>query len=75
MIHESAKTRISALEQYVSDIQQRLDTLQTPWWKRFFVFWLWEGWPWHNLNADRPGWRPWHGLRLDEAIRTIRVSA
>jgi hypothetical protein len=56
LIHESAKARIEALEQAVSDHAQRFGTLQTPWWKRV-LFWI-NGWPWHDLNAE--GRSPWH---------------
>jgi len=60
LIHESAKKRIGALEQIVSDHSQRFDTLQTPWWKRIW-FWI-DGWPWYNLNGTQKR-RPWRGLR------------
>lgn len=43
----------------VRDLEKRLDTLQSPWWKR-----LWfriDGWPGiRDLNAPRRAWRPWH---------------
>jgi hypothetical protein len=57
LIHESAKVRLDALEQVVSDHAQRFDTLQTPWWKR-----LWfaiDGWPYYDLNGIQKR-RPWH---------------
>jgi len=58
IVHESIDVRLGILTNMVSDHAQRFDTLQTPWWKRvlFFV----NGWPWYNLNADRPSPRPWH---------------
>jgi len=58
VITESFEARISVLEQRLSDHDQRFDTLQTPWWKRV-IFWL-DGWPWHDLNAERRSPRPWH---------------
>lgn len=59
VLHESVIARVSALERSVSDHAQRLDTAQTPWWKRL-VFWL-DGWPMSDWNAERRAWRPWHG--------------
>jgi len=56
LIHQSAITRIDALEQAVSDHTQRFDTLQTPFWKRL-LFWI-DGWPWYDLNGERKR-RPW----------------
>lgn len=51
--------RLDALEETVSDIQQRFDTLQTPMWKR--IWFRLDGWPGqNNLNAERRAWRPWH---------------
>jgi hypothetical protein len=47
------------LERTVSDHAQRLDTLQTPLWKR--IWFRIDGWPGlRDLNADRRRWRPWH---------------
>jgi hypothetical protein len=55
----SLNVKVERLEQIVSDHAQRLDTLQTPLWKR-----LWfriDGWPGQrDLNAERRAWRPWH---------------
>jgi hypothetical protein len=39
------------------DVTQQLDTAQTPFLKRL-KWWLWDGWPWTNWNAERPNWRP-----------------
>jgi len=58
VLHESVIARVRELERTVSDHEQRFDTLQTPFWKRV-LFWL-DGWPWHDLNAERRAWRPWH---------------
>lgn len=58
VLHESVIARLNYLEHTVSDHAQRFDTLQTPFWKRV-LFWL-DGWPWHDLNAERRHWRPWH---------------
>ncbi len=49
--------RVAQCERLTIDHAQRFDTLQTPLWKRI-VFWL-DGWPWHDLNAERAAWRPW----------------
>lgn len=54
--------RVERLERLVGDHEQRFDTLQTPWPRRAW-FWLRWGWPWHDLNADRPRWRPWNRSR------------
>lgn len=55
---ESLYVKTEELERLVSDINQRLDTLQTPLWKRA-LFRL-DGWTGQsNLNAERPAWRPW----------------
>lgn len=61
LLYRSVADRLRSLERTVSDHAQRFDTLQTPWWKRL-AFWL-DGWPWHDLNAPRRAWRPWHGRR------------
>lgn len=51
--------RVTQLELKVSDLEQRLDTLQTPLWKR--ALFRIDGWPGQrNLNAEGPSWRPWH---------------
>lgn len=55
---ESLKTNVKYLLNRVSDLEQRFDTLQTPFIKRI-GFWL-DGWPWHDLNAPKRNWRPWH---------------
>lgn len=43
----------------IRDLEKRLDTLQSPLWKR-----LWfriDGWPGQrDLNATHRAWRPWH---------------
>lgn len=57
VVHTSMITRITQLEQQVSDFAQRFDTLQTPFWKRM-LFWI-DGWPWHDLNGIQKH-RPWH---------------
>jgi hypothetical protein len=55
----SITTKVEELERIVSDHAQRLDTLQTPLWKR--VWFRIDGWPGQNdLNADKRQWRPWH---------------
>lgn len=55
----SHTARIYGLEMAMSDIQQRLDTLQTPLWKR--IWFRIDGWPGQkDLNADKRAWRPWH---------------
>lgn len=56
LIYKSVKTRLDALEDKVSDHEQRFDTLQTPWPKRVW-FWL-QGWPWYDLNGTKKR-RPW----------------
>jgi hypothetical protein len=59
LILDSQQVRIKELQRKVSDMDQRLDTLQTRAWKR-----LWfriDGWPGqNNLNAEHRAWRPWH---------------
>lgn len=57
LLYRSTDARIAALERAVSDHAQRFDTLQTPFWKRWW-FWL-QGWPWYDLNGERKR-RPWH---------------
>lgn len=56
---DSLLVNVEQLWHEVRDMQKRLDTLQTRWWKR-----LWfrvDGWPGQNdLNATRRAWRPWH---------------
>lgn len=54
----SLKVNVKDLQRLVSDHEQRFDTLQTPFWKRIW-FWI-DGWPWHDLNAEKRHWRPWH---------------
>jgi len=59
LILDSHTVRIGELERKVSDMDQRLDTLQTPLWKR--AWFRIDGWPGiRDLNADRRAWRPWH---------------
>lgn len=65
MTHADMEAEITVLKEQVkqlrlaaSDYEQRFDTLQTPFWKRWW-FWL-DGWPWHDLNAEKRRWRPWH---------------
>jgi hypothetical protein len=57
VLHESVVASVRELGRMVSDHAQRFDTLQTPFLKRV-LFWL-DGWPWHDLNAAAPAWRPW----------------
>jgi hypothetical protein len=56
---DSLTINVEQLQQRVTDMEKRFDTLQTRWWKR-----LWfriDGWPGQNdLNAERRAWRPWH---------------
>jgi hypothetical protein len=56
---DSLMVNVDQLWGELRDVQKRLDTLQTPLWKR-----LWfriDGWPgMKNLNADKRAWRPWH---------------
>ena len=56
---DSLTVRVGQLERVVIDHAQRFDTYNTPTWKRI-GFWL-NGWSWHDLNAPRRTWRPWHG--------------
>ena len=43
----------------VRDLEKRLDTLQTPLWRR--AWFRLDGWPGiRDLNAPRRAWRPWH---------------
>lgn len=56
----SHERRIRHLEHVVSDLEQRFDTLQTPWWKR--VWYAIDGWPWYDLNGEQKH-RPWHRSR------------
>ena len=37
---QSLTFRIFNLEKLIKDHVQRFDTLQTPWWKRWFIFWF-----------------------------------
>lgn len=54
----SLTVKVELLEHRLSDIDQRLDTLQTSLWKR--VWFRIDGWPGQcDLNAERPAWRPW----------------
>ena len=58
-ILESMRVNVEKMEQQLSDIEQRLDTLQTPLWKR--IWFRIDGWPGQrNLNAEKRSWRPWH---------------
>lgn len=55
---QSLTARVGELELELRDHAQRLDTLQTPLWKRA-LFRL-DGWPgMRDLNAERPARRPW----------------
>jgi hypothetical protein len=56
VILNSWTERIAELERVVIDHEQRFDTLQTPFWKRWW-FWL-QGWPWYDLNGEKKR-RPW----------------
>lgn len=53
-------SQVWALQHLVRDHAQRFDTLQTPWWKRFWF--AIDGWPWHDLNSQQKH-RPWHRQR------------
>lgn len=60
LLLESIQVNVQQMQQELSDIRQRLDTLQTPLWKR--IWFRIDGWPGQtNLNADKRQWRPWHG--------------
>ena len=55
----SLTAKVEEQEQLMSDVLQRLDTLQTPLWKR--VLFRLDGWPGQrDLNAPKRAWRPWH---------------
>lgn len=55
----SLTVRIQEVERIVSDLSQRMDTLQTPLWKR--AWFRLQGWPGiRDLNAEAPKHRPWH---------------
>jgi hypothetical protein len=55
---DSLKVNVAQLWAKVMDQEQRLDTLQTPAWRRL-IFRV-DGWPGQrDLNAVRPAWRPW----------------
>ena len=55
----SLKVNSEQLTHRVRDLEKRLDTLQTPLWKR--VWFRVDGWPGQrDLNAPRRAWRPWH---------------
>ena len=56
--HDSMAIQIRDLQRQVSDLTQRLDTAQTHLWKRAW-WWLRDGWPMTDWNADRPNRRPW----------------
>jgi hypothetical protein len=60
ILHESYERRLDSLEQRVMDHEQRFDTLQTPFFRRWW-FWL-QGWPWYDLNGTQQR-RPWHRRR------------
>lgn len=54
----SLTERVELLEHLVRDHAERLDTHQTPWYRRL-RFWV-DGWPGRrDLNAGAPAWRPW----------------
>ena len=56
---DSLLINVEQIQQMVRDHEQRLDTLQTPLWKR--IWFRIDGWPGQrNLNATRRAWRPWH---------------
>lgn len=57
---ESLTAQVRGLRLEVRDLTQRMDTMQTPIWRRI-VFWL-DGWPWYNLNGEQRR-RPWHRRR------------
>lgn len=53
---EELTRKVADHERRLRDHEQRFDTLQTPFWKRWW-FWL-QGWPWYDLNGTRRQ-RPW----------------
>lgn len=53
----SLTVRVEELERELRDHAQRFDTLQTNPFKRAW-WWLYDGWPLTDLNAERPNWRP-----------------
>lgn len=55
---DSLKLNLKQTQTAVIDHAQRFDTLQSPWWNRV-KWWVWDGWPWRDLNAGAPRWRPW----------------
>lgn len=55
---ESLRVNLTQAQVAVRDLEQRLDTLQTPLWRR--ALFRIDGWPgMRDLNAERPAWRPW----------------
>lgn len=56
-LESSVRGRLASLEQFRIDFFKRLDTLNTPVWRRF-LFRI-DGWgPWH-IVSQHPRWRPW----------------
>lgn len=55
---ESLTVRVEQLEREVRDHAQRWDTYNSPLWKR--LWFVVDGWSWHDLNAAKRRWRPWH---------------
>lgn len=45
------------LEGRIQDLEEQLDLLLTPWWKK--VWFVIQGWPLKRV-VDHPQWRPWH---------------
>lgn len=57
---ESLKVNVRQQANQIRDLEKRLDTLQTPLWKR--ILFRLDGWPGQrDLNAPGRAWRPWHG--------------
>jgi len=55
---ESLHVRVGELERLARDQAKRLDTLQSPAWRR--LLYRLDGWPGQlDLNAPAPAWRPW----------------
>ena len=58
--HDQIRKHMDYLQSMATDSRNRLQTLQTPWWKR--VWFVIDGWPWYDLNGTQRR-RPWHRHR------------